>query len=325
MAPIETGLSLIFDALSNRTRRQIILALGRREGAGFVQIMKEAGLDPASDTGHFSYHLSRLREWGLLERTRDGYCLTRLGRRAAGLLEEEANPGLQPSSMRGGGHDMEIVEMGEKELSELAEAVFGRMDEKERKHKEEVGKALGIAKDFSQWVDGWKKNRKHWIFGTVDPTPDRVGIPDAWVSRALSLVAKRNGKIIGALFPTEYPAKKLPASLGANPSTKGWGIIFEHTDRPTHAEKLLSGDVGGVLGREGSDPSWIDPDEDYEVVWEALAKHAIQRFRERGAKFVQIEKRFSTESEVGGFEAMMNRLGLVTSLKDHRVIMGTAL
>jgi hypothetical protein len=323
VAPIETGLSLIFDALSNRTRRQIILILSRNESSGFVQIMKKSGLDPECDTGSFSYHLSKLRAWGLIERTGGGYSLTLFGKKAAGILEGDVS-NTQPL-YRKGGHGVEITEMDEEEFSELTEAIFERMDDSKRKDREELGKALSVASDYSQWVEGWKKNRKHLVYGTMDPTPERVGRPDAYISRALSVVAKKNGRIVGALFSTEYPAKKVPVSLVGNPNTQGWGIHLHNTDRRTNAEKLLSGDVGGTLGRWDSEPSWIDPEENYWEIWEALANHAIRLFKERGAKFVQVEKRFSTESELRDFEASMNRLGLIASLKDHRIIMGTTL
>ena len=92
--------------------------------------------------------------------------------------------------------------------------------------------------------------------------------------------------------------------------------MFERADRPTQIEKLLSGDVAGAIG-----DIWVDPGEDYEIVQEALVDRILKVFKDRGAKIVEIERRFSTQREVERFESNMNRLGLKASLKEQRILM----
>jgi len=308
---METGLSLLFDALSSATRRQIISALGRRRRAGFVQLMRDAGFDPASETGSFTYHLFKLGEWGIVRRTPQGYVLTEFGDRAHELLASFSGS-IRLSSTRGQGEeDMDIVKMGEEQLSQLAQAVFERTDEGTKKLRQETRTALGI-KDESAQKGRWEKGHRQVVWGTLNPTPDMAGRPDAYASRALSMVARKNGKVVGSIFALEYPARRLPLW--------GWGIMFERADRPTQIEKLLSGDVAGAIG-----DIWVDPREDYEIVQEALVERILKMFKERGAKLVEIERRFPTQREVERFESNMNRLGLKARLKEQRIIMTATL
>ena len=94
--------------------------------------------------------------------------------------------------------------------------------------------------------------------------------------------------------------------------------MFERSDRPTKTEKLLSGDVAGMIDR-----IWVDPDEDHDTVQEVLVKHILTLLKKRNARFVEIERRFSTKRELEWFETSMNRLGMKTTLKDERIMMRT--
>lgn len=68
-------------ALNNPLRREIILALtsGR---LSFSELKNRLNID----SGTLNHHLRNLKAFGILERVQDGYSLTGLGKKAAGLL-----------------------------------------------------------------------------------------------------------------------------------------------------------------------------------------------------------------------------------------------
>ncbi len=305
---MEAGLELMFDVLSNGTRRHIISTMSPGREAGFTQIMRGIGLDPTSQTGSFSYHLSKLLESGIIRRTRQGYSLTELGKKASELLVALDRSEGGGSPVEGDlGNGLEITPMGEVELMEVAQGIFSREDRKSRKRHQKTRQALGT-KDVSEHMEKWAQKHRHWVFGILNPTPDRVDRPDAWASRSISLVAKKQGRVAGCILASQQPAKKLPGL--------GWGRHLQHADRATQIERLLSRSTAGVI-----DMIWVDPDQDYDFVREALVSRILAEFKDRDSIFVEIERGFESSRESQQFESGMNMLGFRTTLRQHRIFM----
>ncbi|WP_158613757.1 winged helix-turn-helix domain-containing protein [Sulfodiicoccus acidiphilus] len=70
----------IFEAVSHPVRRQVILLLGERKEMTFSEIMNELSIESPA----LAFHMRKLE--GLIEKVKDSYRLTDLGRRAYGVI-----------------------------------------------------------------------------------------------------------------------------------------------------------------------------------------------------------------------------------------------
>jgi len=70
----------IFEAVSHPLRRQVIMLLGERKEMTFSEIMEELSVESPA----LAFHMRKLE--GLVEKVRDTYRLTDLGRRAYGVI-----------------------------------------------------------------------------------------------------------------------------------------------------------------------------------------------------------------------------------------------
>jgi len=86
-------ISQVLQSISNPIRRSIVQILAsKREPFIFSELMREIGLNPNFDAGHFYYHLSVLVDQNIVSKTENKYTLTELGLKLSsiiGTLEKE--------------------------------------------------------------------------------------------------------------------------------------------------------------------------------------------------------------------------------------------
>jgi len=80
--------SQVLQSISNPIRRSIIQILApKKEPFVFSELMRECGLNPNFDAGHFSYHLSVLIDQNIASKRESKYTLTELGLKLSDIVE----------------------------------------------------------------------------------------------------------------------------------------------------------------------------------------------------------------------------------------------
>jgi len=84
-------IALIFKALSHPARLTIAKTIRKRKHASFTDLLEALNLNPLTQCGLLDYHLKQLCKAGILEKTSEGYRLTRQGEAVLDALNEVEN------------------------------------------------------------------------------------------------------------------------------------------------------------------------------------------------------------------------------------------
>lgn len=80
--------SQLLRSISNPIRRSIVQVLAsEQESMAFSELMRECGLNPNFDAGHFSYHLSVLIDQNIVNKKENKYTFTELGLKLSNIIE----------------------------------------------------------------------------------------------------------------------------------------------------------------------------------------------------------------------------------------------
>jgi len=238
--------------LSNPVRDDMIEALGERGHATFSELLVICDLDLYYQKGLLDYHLKELCKSGILTKSETGYVLTSLGKIVARFLRSvrrEYQIHFTARDLRKGG---EIVELNmetfeEKDARQVSMAKYGTEEN--------------------------EKDERLWACGNRVP----LKYISAW-GKTVSLLARKNGKIIGVLYGNTIPMHVV------SKHGKELGVVQPTADKPANR---LHGEIFEI---------WVHPDCEGQQVEKLLIKGFIDQMKDQGAVAV-IAERVLTENE----------------------------